>query len=236
MQRKRGFIMARAFDSQLIKFLDKKIIATKAEMVAKLGCSGVTVTDILRRKATYLTSYTHNRKYYALVSNLNFDENGCCFYKEVGFREKGTIKNTILDKINNSEAGMRSSEIEEILNKVGRDVLARLHVAGRVSSQLIGTVRYYFNSEQDIRVLQIAERQNIYQKECEEEDQISHETVLFVVGVCLRTKHLPAKKIYQKLKKMGINISMDEVKRIMDNYELEQLDKQVKKTLDATDT
>lgn len=221
--------MARAFDSKLIKFLDKKIIATKAEMISKLGCSGVTVADVLKRKATYLTSYTHNRKYYALVSNLEFDKNGCCFYKGVGFREKGTIKNTILDKINNSEAGMRSSEIEAILNKVGRDVLARLHVAGKISSQLIGKVRYYFNLEQDIRVVQIAERQAIYQKECEAEDKISQETVLFVVGVCLRTARLPAKKIYQKLKKMGINISMEEVKCVMDNYELEQMAKGVKK-------
>ena len=136
--------MAKEFDTKIFNFLERKKVATKAEIMSKVGCSGTTIAEALKRGPGYLTSYTHNRRYYAFKSNLEFDKTGSCFYKGIGFREKGTIKNTILDKLYNSEAGMNSSEIENMLGKVGRDVLARLHVKNKVVSKLFANVRYYF--------------------------------------------------------------------------------------------
>ncbi len=217
---------------KIIKFLDKKKVATKDEIMKKINCSSSAVAQALRIGPKYLTSYTDNRKYYALVSNLDFDKNGCCFLKGAGFREKGTLKNSILDKINNSDAGVRSSEIDDMLGKVGRDVLARLHVAEKISSQKFGKVRYYFNIDHEVRISQLAERENFYGIECEEEYIVNHEIILAIVGVCLRTSNLPAKQVLKKLKRMGFSITLDEVNKIMNIYELEKSTKTVKKTLD----
>jgi hypothetical protein len=221
--------MAREFDTKIVAFLDKKIIATKLEIISHVNCSGATVADALKRSSGYLTSYTHNRKYYALISNLEFDESGSYFYKGVGFRKKGTLKNTILDKINTSVAGIRSLEIDDMLGKVGRDVLARLHVAKKISSQQFGKVRYYFNIDHEVRISQLAERERLYEIECNQENIVNHETILAIVGVCLRTSNLSAKKVLKKLKRMGFLINLDEVHKIMKLYELENSTKSVKK-------
>ena len=76
---------------------------------------------------------------------------------------------------------------EKKLGKVGRDVLARLHVSGKIVSQVFGNIRYYFNAEQDIRVVQIAERQKLNDEKCEEDIKLRHEIILYVVGICSRT-------------------------------------------------
>ncbi len=214
---------------KIIKFLDKKKVATKDEIMKKMNCSSSAVAQALRIGPEYLSSYTDNRRYYALVSNLDFDENGCCFLKGAGFREKGTLKNSILDKINNSDAGIRSSEIDDMLGKVGRDVLARLHVAKQISSQQFGKVRYYFNIDKEVRMSQLVEREKLYEIECDQEDIVNHETILAIVGVCLRTSNLPAKQVLKKLKRMGFSITLDEVNKIMNIYELENSSKAVKK-------
>ncbi len=215
--------------AKIIRYLDKKEVATKPEIMEKMHCSSSSVAYALRFGPEYLTSYTDNRKYYALVSNLDFDENGCCFLKGAGFRKKGTLKNTILDKINNSDAGIRSAEIDEMLSKVGRDVLARLHVANKISSQKFGKVRYYFNIDPEVRISQLAEREKLYEIECDKEDIVDYEIILAIVGVCLRTSNLPAKQVLKKLKRMSFSITLDEVNKIMSIYELENASKAVKK-------
>lgn len=216
-------------NTKIIKFLDKKKVTTKDEIMKKMNCSSSAVAQALRIGPEYLSSYTDNRRYYALVSNLDFDENDCCFLKGAGFRKKGTLKNSILDEINNSDAGIRSSEIDDILGKVGRDVLARLHVAKKISSQKFGKVRYYFNIDHEVRISQLVEREKLYKIECDQENIVNHETVLAIVGVCIRTSNLSAKQVLKKLKRMSFSITLDEVNKIMELYELEKSTKTVKK-------
>jgi hypothetical protein len=80
-----------------------------------------------------------------------------------------------------------------------------------------------------VRISQLAEREKLYKIECDQEYIVNHETILAIVGVCLRTSNLPAKQVLKKIKRMGLSITLDEVNKIMEAYELEKSTKTVKK-------
>lgn len=224
----------RQFDKEIIKFIKKKKIATMAEISEQIPTSIFTIRRALKKEG-YFTSCSHNGIYYALEKQIDFDENGLFVKRGIMFSRSGGLKATILDKVNNSKAGVNSAEITSILGLSGKNVLCQLHVHGKVQSQTFGERWYYFTTEKENRLEQITERIKLCESECVEDKKLNNEIILFVIAQCFSTNNLPAKKIYNKLKKVLSSITLDDVKRVMEIYELKCLKKNSKKTIDDLD-
>jgi hypothetical protein len=216
----------REFDKKIIKLMNKKKIATMAEIRDKVPTSISTIRRALEKEG-YLTSCSHNGVYYALKKEIKFDQNGLFMRNGIMFSCSGGLKQTILDKINNSKAGLSSSEISSVLGDSGKSVLSQLHVNDKVQSQVFGEKRYYFTAEKERRLEQITERIKLYELECREDEKLSHEIILFVMAQCFSTKNLPAKRIYNKLKNILNSITLEDVKKIMKMYELNGIKKKL---------
>jgi len=63
----------------------------------------------------YLSSFTHAGRYYTLVELAGFDANGLWFHEDIGFSRAGTLKETLLQKVEESEAGHTYRELAQLL-------------------------------------------------------------------------------------------------------------------------
>jgi len=68
------------------------------------------------QKVEILTSYSHAGQYHALQSTVKFNRNGLWFYDHIAFSRDGTLKNTLVETISNSPAGMTHKELKALLH------------------------------------------------------------------------------------------------------------------------
>jgi len=67
------------------------------------------------KKVELLTSYSHAGQHHALKSMVKFNPNGLWFHEQISFSKYGTLKNTLIQLISNSPAGMTHKELKTLL-------------------------------------------------------------------------------------------------------------------------
>lgn len=97
----------------LKKFRQQKII-TIEQLVQLFQCSVITVRRRLKKWKTY-TSINKNGRYYTLPQIPMFDENGLWKYQTVLFSKYGNLKQTIIELIRRSHAGLSAVDIAKII-------------------------------------------------------------------------------------------------------------------------
>ena len=134
------------FDIQIIKsFILSKKIVTFQELQAFIGpVSRMTIIRRLR-ELSYLTSFSHAGKYYTLGPIPKFSEKGLWSYRSVCFSKFGTLINTCLNFINNSEAGYSVNELQDILQVNVKLSLLGLHKQGKLFREKCRGGYVYFN-------------------------------------------------------------------------------------------
>ena len=116
--------------STVIKSFQKQRIVTVALLTTWLSCSIPTARRRLKEWHAY-TSYNHNGRYYTLPGIAEFDAHGLWRYKDVFFSKHGNLKQTVVYLVTQSEHGLSSSELGELLGLQARSFLAhfRTHPA-----------------------------------------------------------------------------------------------------------
>ena len=89
-------------------------VLTISELAQHLDCAEITARRQLHLVG-YVSSYTHNSRYYSIKSIVKFDQHGLWCYNNICFSKYGTLKRTITHLIDNSTAGMTVSQISHIL-------------------------------------------------------------------------------------------------------------------------
>ena len=120
--------------------LRRRIIATMDQLKAALG-SSVDMTVFRKlRELSYLASYSHRGKYYALEETAQFDARGLWAYRGVRFSRFGSLVDTLEAFVARAPGGYLAVELavqlgvevkQPLLGLVRADRLAREEVAGR---------------------------------------------------------------------------------------------------------
>ena len=97
----------------LIKFRQNKIM-TIEKLMQLLQCSAITVRRRLKKWETF-TSINQNGRYYTLPEVPKFDGNGLWKYQFALFSEHGNLKQTIIELVKRSEAGLSAADISRII-------------------------------------------------------------------------------------------------------------------------
>ena len=97
----------------LENFRQQKII-TLEQLIGLLKCSVITARRRLKRWRTY-TSINQNGRYYTLPQIPMFDENGLWKYQTVLFSKYGNLKQTTIELIRRSQAGLSAVDIAKII-------------------------------------------------------------------------------------------------------------------------
>ena len=112
-------------------FKKDKVLDMQA-LQAAIGSSAPATIHRYLKQINYLTSYTHNGKYYTLKEIAQFNENGFWYYGDIGFSDRGTLIDTLEHVIKISESGQTNSELEKRFRTRVRESLRTLIESNKI--------------------------------------------------------------------------------------------------------
>ena len=181
--------------------------------------SRITVFRYLRQ-LKYLTSYTHSRTYYTLPEIAQFDQDGLWHCGDIGFSAHGTLLNTLVHFITQSEAGKTNSELEEQFQiRVQNSLLKLLNINKIAGEKLVGRVRLYVSPESEKRQKQIKKRK-AQGKKTPVSEWMAIE--ILVETVRASSSMINVEIITNRLHKRGSSITRDQVEQVFEKYGLEK--------------
>ena len=95
----------------------------------------------------YLSSFTHAGRYYTLAETPQFDRHGLWFHQGIGFSRAGTLKETIVQNVNQADAGRTHAELKRLLRVRAYNTLLALLREARIARQPIGRLHFYVSAE-----------------------------------------------------------------------------------------
>ena len=131
---------------QLERQFESQIVLDMIEMKTILGTDvDMTIYRNLKR-LYYISSYSHAGKYrYSLKRLARFNLQGLWHFNDIHFSSSGTLKNTIISLLEQSEEGYLAKELQEILQVTPHNVLLALCRNNQIIREQTGNNFVYFH-------------------------------------------------------------------------------------------
>jgi hypothetical protein len=113
----------------------KKILGTNVNMTAYRILSNF----------SYISSYSHAGRYYTLPEIAQFDEHGIWEYSRVYFSQYITLKESILNMLNQSTTGYSANELKGLFKVSVYNTVLNLYKQNQIKREQIGNEYIYFS-------------------------------------------------------------------------------------------
>lgn len=130
-------------DKNLLK---KQVVFTLSDLSTIMNISVRTVQRHLKQW-DIIRSYDNNGKYFALRESSQYNKYFIWNYKGIHFSKYGTLKNTLVGVIKNSETGLSAKEIQQIIGLDTRSFLFHYKDSEEIRREKIQGYYVYFSSE-----------------------------------------------------------------------------------------
>lgn len=209
-------------EKRVLQIFRRRKVMQLDQLVELLDCSVPTVRRRLTEWKTY-TSYNHNGRYYVLPDVVRFDANGLWQHGGIRFSQYGTLKETVIHLVTQSESGLSAQEIGHLLGLPPHSFLSHFREVAGLRREKVGGRLVYFASEAPLRREQREQRERLEQAASLPTDA---EAVLLLVE---RIKHpdLGLQELSRRLRKQGMVLSPASIRRFLEQHDL------LKKTLDS---
>lgn len=107
----------------------------------------------------YLTSYSHGGRHYTLKSIARFNDDGLWSFNDVGFSIYGTLLNTLVNYITQSEDGFFNEELKNLLGVNVGPSLLKLIKQNKINREKHLGLYLYCSAKPEIRKRQLINRQ-----------------------------------------------------------------------------
>lgn len=198
----------------LTEFFRKNQVAELKQLCRALQtASRVTVFRALR-EIGYLTSYSHARKYYTLKTTPRFDAQGLWFWRDVGFSKYGTLRDTIVAKVQDAPAGHTHEELQAMLQIRVQDTLRDLVHSGLVRREKV--LDYvYISPKSSVAREQLVKRRGIAPVR-----PLDLSAVIEVLLIVIRRQMTNAPEIGQMLRARSIVATDQQVENVLTEHDL----------------
>ncbi len=210
-------------DKTLQVFRKKKVLRI-GQLARLLERSIPTARRRLKEWKTY-TSYNHNGKYYVLPDVPKFDANGLWQYDSIRFSQHGTLKETVIHLVKNSDRGLFAQEIGRLVGLAPHSFLSHFRGASGLQRERFNGRWIYFSSEETILNVQKRERERWAQTQSTSLLTDAEAVQLLVERI--RHPHLSLDDLSQALHTKGMAISSESIRRFLGQHGL------LKKTTDT---
>ena len=190
-------------EGKLQKFRDKRVMK-KDEICVLLNCSGRTVQRKLNQ-LKILRSYNKNGQYYTLQSVARFDADGLWCFQKICFSKFGSLRQTVVAIVNNSQSGMTALEISSKLKLAKNSFLTFFKNINEIQREKLSGSYVYFSVEASIyqtqrenRILNCGATNNSY---------LTDTLVVLVFVEKINNPEYDELALSESLKKRGINLS-----------------------------
>jgi hypothetical protein len=137
-----------SYPNRIRQLFQSKTVMTLKEIRHELASRARSSLFRDLQKVEILTSYSHAGQYHALQSTVKFDTDGLWFYDHIAFSRHGTLKNTLVETISSSPAGMTHKELKTLLRIQVQNALTHLIKAKTLQRRsLPGQVFIYLSNE-----------------------------------------------------------------------------------------
>jgi len=140
----------------LVLLRDKKIMTVDA-LAGGLNCSRNTVFLKLAGIGC-ITSYSHNRRYVALLEHAQFSQFGLWEYDSKWFSRWDGVRPTIKHLVDGSPQGLTAGEINDMLHVRANTQLGILVKGGEIVRVKEGRNQVYFSANESVRMNQMQNR------------------------------------------------------------------------------
>jgi hypothetical protein len=133
------FAMKAGFNArELERVLRQRTVCTLEELAEALGTQSPATLFRKLGEVSYLSSYSHRGKYYALRSQCRFDASGLWSHRGIWFSRHATLLDTCQHFVEQAPAGYSAKELDNALHVATHQSLLGLVERGRVKRQRIG--------------------------------------------------------------------------------------------------
>lgn len=180
---------------QLKELFNKITAPTIEELKRVLGTNSRMTVFRKLSELSYISSYSHRGKYYALVEQIKFDKKGLWSHGDAMFSKYGNLVETVKAFINKSENGYSANELKDILLVEVKEPLFNLILKKRIIRKKFKRIYIYLSIKAEIR-----KRQEVLRnKSVSEDDKLKASIILFF---CLLDEK--QKRLYAGLESMKI--------------------------------
>jgi hypothetical protein len=198
---------------------NKKQVVDMSQLRSALNnISRVSVFRYLQ-KMDYLTSYTHNGKYYTLSLIAQFDSDGLWHYGDIGFSSSGTLIDTLAHVIIESESGKTNAELEAYCTTRVQDALRTLLNKKRIMRIKPANRNLYVSPDPIVSEQQTKKRTAVGGRK-RLPDWIIAEILVETIRSCPISPSIH--EVTRRLSKRGSLITQEQVRQVFEENELEK--------------
>jgi len=208
--------------SALILFKKRKVI-TIPMLMNLLDCSTPTIRKRLRKWSVH-TSYNKNGSYYALPEVVKFDKDGFWRYKQIFFSQYGNLKNTVIQIINASQAGLESTEIGKLTGLSPRSFMSHFHNIPEINREKCQGKYLYLSNDKSVLQRQKKAREEGLKKNYLPEGYTTD--AVFVLVDRLKHPGSTLEQCTRRLRNQGRHVNADMAYNLLSHFGL------LKKTAD----
>jgi len=172
----------------------------------------------------YLCSYTHAGRYYTLFDIARFDSDGIWFYDDIGFSQKGSLKNTVTYLVDNGDGGKFHSDLERQLRVRVHNVLLDLVRSKQIKRTKFEGQFLYLSSDKARSTKQIEQRDKLSAQLRRIPVFITQPMVIEILAEVIRQskRHPRADQVASALAIRGLPIAQNDVMTVFDHYDIEK--------------
>ncbi len=199
--------------------LNKHRVVTIEQICKILGVKSRMSAHRYLQQIDYLTSYSHGGKYYTLRKTAEFDQFGLWYSGDIGFSTHGTLLETIVHLVADSEKGKTTEELTRQCRLRVQNALLQLVKEKKLSREKTGNI-YRYLGEHDLH----KKRRQKKHTTDSAQDSLSEWIVIDVLVEIIRKSKeiIHPTEIAASLQKRGSSISLHQVQQVFQLHSLEK--------------
>ncbi len=202
-------------DTRIQKTIAERKVITIDVLTSLLNSSIKTARRRLKLWEAY-TSYNENGRFYTLPSIPEFDANGLWAYRSIRFSKYGNLRQTAINLIKRSSAGLDAAEINDLLGIPVRSFLSALQKHADIRREKIqGRFIYFAAVEQEFN------EQKSRRVSMTRITQVPRDTEAILILVeTIRNPHLSAEALSVKLRGSNCVVTPESIRNLFAYYGL----------------
>lgn len=215
--------------TKLAQTFRRERVLTLPQLMERLGCSRMTVIRRLQ-EVGYLSSCSHAGRYYTLPELARFNGRGLWHYQDILFSRFGTLKRTVVELVEQSEAGYCQRELTGVVRVRCHNVLLELTRGERLHREKIQRPgpSFYFSAVPAIQANQVAERRRwlgVSPTGAAPASElpappVESEVVIAVLVTLVKDPGATPAVIARRLREQGLRTTPAQVRHVFDTYDL----------------
>ena len=182
----------------LNKLFSENSVWMLPDLARELGYAEVSARRFLKQTG-YVRSYTHNGKWYTLLTIAKFNRQGIWQYGQIGFSKHITLLQTLDHLIHKSPSGLSAAELSRQLNTPCQAVVSSQYKAGKFDRIKPGPEYIYLSKDTEISRRQRSALLKRYAQD--EQLLLTAEQAVFVLVQYIRKPSLSFEKLSRLLQK-----------------------------------